>query len=315
MFSHHPQAVEVYQAGTWWAGELLGWRHEADGSCRMCVRVVLGGTAETAWVDLAGLRLPEQPAAAAPGAVSGASLHAVPAATAPRQDASTTQKLPRAAASRPERPGPRVATAGLPPTRTQAAAAPAPGRSGRRRAPEELPTSAVTAQPPMRPGGRRRAPEPAEQPAVPAAVPAARNDVAAAVLTPSGGGRRRAPEPVGADRVDPLTDAVPAAGRHRPAPPAAQGRHRTAAETGMFASVQIAAPVATPTGAHPVGRAPAVPLPRTPTIGRGRSGAAAGPWGGGTGGGSGDGEPELLTRPMRLSDHLPGARRSAVDAR
>ena len=52
VFTSQPQAVEVYQAGAWWAGELLGWRHDADGSCQVWVRVVLGGVEETAWTDL-----------------------------------------------------------------------------------------------------------------------------------------------------------------------------------------------------------------------------------------------------------------------
>jgi hypothetical protein len=51
VFTSQPQTVEVYQAGTWWAGELLGWRHDADGSCQVWVRVVLGGVEETAWTD------------------------------------------------------------------------------------------------------------------------------------------------------------------------------------------------------------------------------------------------------------------------
>src|SRR4051795_12946872 len=59
VFTSQPQAVEVYQAGAWWAGELLGWRHDANGSCQVWVRVVLGGVEETAWTDLASLRLPE----------------------------------------------------------------------------------------------------------------------------------------------------------------------------------------------------------------------------------------------------------------
>src|SRR5688572_25749136 len=60
VFTSQPQAVEVYQAGAWWAGELLGWRHDASGSCQVWVRVVLGGVEETAWTDLASLRLPER---------------------------------------------------------------------------------------------------------------------------------------------------------------------------------------------------------------------------------------------------------------
>ena len=66
VFTSKPQAVEVYQAGAWWAGELLGWRHAADGSCQVWVRVVLGGVEETAWTDLETLRLPERHLAMAP---------------------------------------------------------------------------------------------------------------------------------------------------------------------------------------------------------------------------------------------------------
>src|SRR5829696_8733889 len=34
VFTSQPQAVEVYQAGAWWAGELLGWRHDTNGSAQ-----------------------------------------------------------------------------------------------------------------------------------------------------------------------------------------------------------------------------------------------------------------------------------------
>jgi hypothetical protein len=72
VFTSKPQAVEVYQAGAWWAGELLGWRHAADGSCQVWVRVVLGGVEETAWTDLETLRLPERHLAMAPEPASAA---------------------------------------------------------------------------------------------------------------------------------------------------------------------------------------------------------------------------------------------------
>ena len=72
VFTSQPQAVEVYQAGAWWAGELLGWRHDADGWCQVWVRVVLGGVEETAWTDLSTLRLPERHlSVAAPAAYRG----------------------------------------------------------------------------------------------------------------------------------------------------------------------------------------------------------------------------------------------------
>jgi hypothetical protein len=67
VFSSRPQAVEVFQAGAWWPGELLGWRHDESGACQVQVRVVLGGRAESAWTDLTTLRLPERRLSVAPG--------------------------------------------------------------------------------------------------------------------------------------------------------------------------------------------------------------------------------------------------------
>ena len=73
VFTSKPQAVEIYQAGAWWSGELLGWRHAADGSCQVWVRVVLDGAEETAWTDLETLRLPERHLAMAPEPASAES--------------------------------------------------------------------------------------------------------------------------------------------------------------------------------------------------------------------------------------------------
>jgi hypothetical protein len=57
-FAGQPQPVEVFHAGRWFPGELLGWRHDEAGSCRVRVRCVVGGLRHTAWTDLAHLRLP-----------------------------------------------------------------------------------------------------------------------------------------------------------------------------------------------------------------------------------------------------------------
>jgi hypothetical protein len=67
VFTTRPQAVEVFQSGAWWPGELLGWRHDESGACQVEVRVVLGESAESAWTDLAALRLPERRLSVASG--------------------------------------------------------------------------------------------------------------------------------------------------------------------------------------------------------------------------------------------------------
>src|SRR4029453_4347107 len=73
VFTSKPQAVEVYQAGAWWSGELLGWRHAADGSGQGWVRGVLGGAEEPAGPRPEPLRLPERPLAMAPEPASAES--------------------------------------------------------------------------------------------------------------------------------------------------------------------------------------------------------------------------------------------------
>jgi hypothetical protein len=64
-FAGEPQPVEVYHRGIWYLGDLLGWRHEADGRCLARVRCVVDGLRYSTWKDLADLRLPE-PIAVAP---------------------------------------------------------------------------------------------------------------------------------------------------------------------------------------------------------------------------------------------------------
>jgi hypothetical protein len=181
VFTSQPQAVEVYQAGTWWAGELLGWRHDANGSCQVWVRVVLGGVEETAWTDLETLRLPERHLAVAPDPS--------PSRYAPPTQEMSVARHPSGRRAR-SADADGVATTSLPMARDLSAVPDrpdGPSAGGRRRAPEE-PLAAPS-------GGHRRAPE------VPAPV--------------SVGGRRRAPEPATAESPAVL----PAPGRHRAGDP------------------------------------------------------------------------------------------------
>jgi hypothetical protein len=300
VFTSQPQAVEVYQAGAWWAGELLGWRHDSNGSCQVWVRVVLGGVEETAWTDLTTLRLPERHLTVAQPA----------AAYAPATQEMSVARHPSGRRARSADTDPQ-ATAGLPLVRDLAAVPDLPSTGGRRtadetaqfasvgrrRAPEAVASTS---------GGRRRAPETGESPSV---------------------GRRRAPENVAAvavpaSAVPPSAVAAPgASGRHRapgapcapgapdaPDAPADLGRHRTA-KTGLLPVVTgRAEPPTEVRSQQPAPRgprnAPAVHRPRPEGApDRSREG-----WTAPTGL-----ESELLTRPMRLSDDAPHARRPRVD--
>jgi hypothetical protein len=60
VFTSSSQDVEVYSAGAWWSGSLLGWRHEPDGACQVWVRAVVAGVERAAWTDLGDVRLPER---------------------------------------------------------------------------------------------------------------------------------------------------------------------------------------------------------------------------------------------------------------
>src|SRR4051794_17820459 len=66
VFTSQPQDVEVYSAGEWLPGSLLGWRHDAGGTCQVWVRLTVGGVEESAWTGLECLRLPERHLAVAP---------------------------------------------------------------------------------------------------------------------------------------------------------------------------------------------------------------------------------------------------------
>ncbi|SFL68160.1 hypothetical protein [Geodermatophilus ruber] len=97
-FRGNPPPVEVLHAGVWLAGELLGWRHDEAGSCRVRVRCVVGGLRHTAWTDLTHLRLP------APAPDDAASTG--PATPCPADHDAPTDRFPPASdIPRPRRAG------------------------------------------------------------------------------------------------------------------------------------------------------------------------------------------------------------------
>ena len=141
VFTSQPQSVEVYQSGAWWPGELLGWRHDDAGTCQVWVRVVLGGVEESAWTDLATLRLPERHLSIAPGPTAAGAPATVASAgrgSARLRDVSAGIDL--------------SSTVSLPMVRERSPNHPA---GGRRRAPETGAMPAVAAS-----GGQRRRPSP-----------------------------------------------------------------------------------------------------------------------------------------------------------
>jgi hypothetical protein len=84
------------------------------------------------------------------------------------------------------------------------------------------------------------------------------------------------------------------------------GRHR-AADTGFFPAVTAVAPIIS---------VPAVPAPAVASVASARASRLEDTIGGRTRSAwqaMGEPQPELLTRPMRLSDHAPHARRPRLD--
>ena len=123
--------MEVHHRGIWYAGELLGWRHEPDGRCLARVRCVVDGLRHSTWKDLAELRLPSRtaPATAPPPQVSWMQARARQAPR-PGEPADATQPhlLLAGLRSRPHPP----ARALVPPAPRRAEAAPEPAwRRGR----------------------------------------------------------------------------------------------------------------------------------------------------------------------------------------
>jgi len=182
VFTSQPQDVEVYRNGVWWPGSLLGWRHDADGGCRVRVRLA-GDGAEESWTVLEYLRLPEP--APAPSAVRHLSVVDAPAR--PSGDAALTATMAAIRAV----PSPAARAVSEPPAASELTAT---MNLFAVRDLDEDTQAAVAAAPAPRSGGRRRAPETEEHPV--ASVPT----LAAAP------GRHRAPAAGGG-----------ASGRHRAA--------------------------------------------------------------------------------------------------
>ncbi len=295
VFTNQPQAVEVYQAGTWWAGELLGWRHDANGACQVWVRVVLGGVEETAWTDLASLRLPERHLAVA--AESGRSAYA------PATQEMSVARHPSGRRARPA-DADASATAGLPMVRDLTVVPDLPAGGGRRTADETAQFASV---------GRRRAPELIDHATTGGRRSADETAQSASV------GRRRAPETaespaVGRRRAPETAESAPGGRRRAPegaatasSVPGASGRHRASGETVRHRPVDTGLLPAAGTPGAPAGRPPVAasrPAVRAEEPAAPRKPGWTAPEGL---------EPELLTRPMRLSDHVPHARRPRAD--
>ncbi len=60
-FLGRPKPVEVRHRDRWHIGVLLGWRHDADGTCWLRVSALVDGYKRTAWVELDTVRLPVPP--------------------------------------------------------------------------------------------------------------------------------------------------------------------------------------------------------------------------------------------------------------
>jgi hypothetical protein len=91
--------VEIHHRGIWYSGELLGWRHDADGRVLARVRCVVDKLRHSAWKDLSDLRLPD-PANPPHRAVAGPP----PVAAAEEADATRPHVLMAGLRSRPAKP-------------------------------------------------------------------------------------------------------------------------------------------------------------------------------------------------------------------
>ena len=98
-FAGPPQPVEIHHRGIWYSGELLGWRHDADGRVLARVRCVVDRLRHSAWKDLSDLRLPD-PANPPHRAVAGPSS----VAEAEQYDATRPHVLLAGLRSRPTKP-------------------------------------------------------------------------------------------------------------------------------------------------------------------------------------------------------------------
>ena len=91
--------MEIHHRGIWYSGELLGWRHDADGRVLARVRCVVDRLRHSAWKDLSDLRLPD-PANPTHRAVAGP----LSPAAAEHYDATRPHVLLAGLHSRPTKP-------------------------------------------------------------------------------------------------------------------------------------------------------------------------------------------------------------------
>jgi hypothetical protein len=78
-----PLPVKFRHGGTWHPAVLLGWRHEADGTCQVRVQFVVGGLRRTSWMHLVDVRLPDpEPVTWAPAPRTSTGLRTRPDSTA-----------------------------------------------------------------------------------------------------------------------------------------------------------------------------------------------------------------------------------------
>ncbi|MGY1854822.1 hypothetical protein [Modestobacter sp. SYSU DS0290] len=58
-----PLDIEFFHLGEWFPAALLGWRHDAWGTCELRVQFEIGGLKRASWMPLADVRLPRWQAA------------------------------------------------------------------------------------------------------------------------------------------------------------------------------------------------------------------------------------------------------------
>jgi hypothetical protein len=138
-FAGPPQPVEIHHRGIWYSGELLGWRHDAEGRVLARVRCVVDRLRHSAWKDLSDLRLPD-PAHPPHRAVTG------PPPVGEEIDATRPHVLLPGLRSRQAKPE-HVRT---PPLRRGAQSENPRWEPPQRAAPESLPERQLTGDPPER---------------------------------------------------------------------------------------------------------------------------------------------------------------------
>ncbi|OMQ16687.1 hypothetical protein A7K94_0200890 [Modestobacter sp. VKM Ac-2676] len=55
-----PLDIEFFHLGEWFPAVLLGWRHDAWGTCELRVQFEIGGLKRAGWMALADVRLPQR---------------------------------------------------------------------------------------------------------------------------------------------------------------------------------------------------------------------------------------------------------------